>query len=88
MTIGPWTENAMWTPDEEKASEPQVVREHYFQVVAEVREDGTFTFRVGELDSINLVYLVDKDEWVRVSETEEIETSDVSITFALERRLA
>lgn len=88
MTTGPWTENAMWTPDEDEVPRKAVIREHYFQVVADVREDGTFTFRLGELDSMNLIYVVDRDEWVRVSENEEIETSDINITFELGRRLA
>lgn len=86
MTIGPWTENAMWTPDE--TPKPEVVSEHYYQVIAEVREDGSITFRIGELDSINVVYLVDKDEWVTTDWTEEIMEDEVRTYTNLERRLA
>lgn len=89
-TKGPWLDDPMWTPDAQPSDEPtpRVVREHYFQVYAEVRDDGTFAFFIAEPHDLNLVYLVSKDEWVMTGESPEIEADDVRINKELARRLA
>jgi|DEB19_MinimDraft_3_1074340.scaffolds.fasta_scaffold04120_4 hypothetical protein len=82
--------DALWSPDlrpDEDIPAP-VVREHYFTVVAEVRADGEVSWYTAEPTDLNLIYLVDKDEWVMVSHTPEIETDDKNLNFELGRRLS
>ena len=83
---GPWLDNGMWTPEEQGNS--PVVREHYFMVTAEVRADGTKTWYIAEPTDLNLIYLVDKDEWVMVSHTPETEKDDEVLTAELGKRLS
>ena len=87
MSKGPWLENAMWTPDEDTTPNP-VVRQHYFVVCAEVREDGTYELRLAHemdhFDSDEPVYLPAREEWTRLSDFED---EDATYQNDLMRRL-
>lgn len=71
MTKGPWLENAMWTPDEDTPDAPKVVREHYFIVCAQVREDGSYKWNADVcFDILNTetpVYVLPTETWERVT---------------------
>lgn len=87
-TIGPWTEDAMWTPDETEKSTPEVVREHYFVVSAQIMSDGTHRFVIESETHVNPdepIYYPSKNEWDRV--TPDLSDEDTQLQLDLIHRL-
>lgn len=86
-TTGPWTDNAMWTPDEENKPTPELVREHYFIVSAQVMSDGTHRFVIDPETHVNPdepIYYPGQG-WERV--TENVSDEDTQLQLDLIHRL-
>lgn len=87
-TIGPWTNDPMWTPDDTEKSTPTLVREHYFIVSAQVMSDGTHRFVIDSEAHVNPdepIYYPDRNGWDRV--TQDLSDEDSQLQLDLIQRL-
>lgn len=87
-TLGPWTDDAMWTPDNVDKPTPDVVREHYFVVCAQVMSDGTHRFISTPEVIVNPdepIYYPNRNEWDRV--TADLHDEDTQLQLDLIHKL-